>query len=155
MISTLPAKLGRFGAIVTAGMSLAVAAVAPHTALAQGQAQTVATNSVSYDDAMGCGVTNAFLAGLMEADDPDFAANLVDTATIWLEMALKRHTGTGAEYDARVDGVSAALTDKVSTFSDEEALANYLVNEIERCETIRDANAAEFGRVAEEMLGEG
>jgi hypothetical protein len=138
MISTFLAKFGRLGfgrlgAIITAGISLGVTAIAPNAALGQGQGPAVSNDAVSYDDAMACGALFALLAGSLEGEAE--GEQLLDTAVQWLAVAARRAQAVGAvanETDLylRVGDLMALVED----LEDDAKREKFLLDRIDQCE---------------------
>ncbi len=132
MISTLPAKLGRLGAIITAGMSLAVMGLAPHVALGQDQVPAAA-EAVSFEEAMACSALFAILSASAEYETEE--AQLLDLSAQWLAAASKRAEAVGAianETELRlwVDELLGLMGDQ----EDDAQRESFLLFSIDQCE---------------------
>ncbi len=111
--------------------------------------------TLDYDVAMDCGIANAYLAGIIEEEDPDFSGELVGSATVWLAMAYNRFAGDDADYEARIDSRTDELTDELTAMTGEEEITDFFTTILGSCEIIRAANSAEYDQTEAEMAAEG
>lgn len=110
---------------------------------------------LDYDVAMDCGIANAYLAGIIEEDDPDFSGELVGSATVWLAMAYNRFVGEDADYEARIDSRTNELTDELTAMTGEEEVTAFFTTILGSCEIIRAANSAEYDQTEADLAAEG
>lgn len=111
--------------------------------------------TINYEVAMDCGVANAYLAGIVEQEDPDFSGELVGTAGVWLAMAYNRFAGEDSDYEARIESRTEELTAELTAMSGEEEITEFFTTLIGGCEIIRAANSAEYDQTEAEMAAEG
>jgi hypothetical protein len=111
--------------------------------------------TIDFEVAMDCGVASAFLGGVVEADDPGFSSELIQSAEVWMLMAYDRFSGSEAEYDARIDARTDELTAEITAMADEDEITDFFTTVLGSCEIIRAANSAEYDQAAATMAAEG
>lgn len=100
--------------------------------------------SLSYDVPMDCGIANAYLSGLVEDEDPFFAEELLNTATVWLLMSKNRFVDQGADFDSRVDARTEELTRELAAMTGEEEIIDFFDVMLSSCKTIQSAYSDEY-----------
>lgn len=111
--------------------------------------------TLDYDVAMDCGIANAYLAGIVEEEDPEFSGELVGSATVWLAMAYNRFAGEESDYEARINSRTEDLTEELTAMSGEEEISEFFAVMLGSCEILRAANSDEYDQTEAEMAAEG
>ena len=128
------------------------AAILALSAPALAQAETPTTG---YQASMDCGIASAFLAGVIEQDDPEASNELLNSATVWLAMAYKRFAGSDGDYEAQIDARSDELSAAVGAMSGNEEIVDFFLPILDSCGTLRTVYSAEYDQVSAELAAAG
>jgi hypothetical protein len=108
---------------------------------------------LDVDTAMECGVYNSFLGGVIEAEDPQSAAELEVIGATWMAMGLIRLGGDEDVFDSILETKTDRVALEVEQAATVEAAKEDLLVSVVACEIIREDYADEFFATMESLAG--
>ncbi|MFZ1743116.1 MAG: hypothetical protein WAT93_09695 [Pontixanthobacter sp.] len=121
-------------------VSLATAAGLVAAAPAVSQSPVPALDA---DVALDCGVANAFFGGLLEEDDPQQSAELLDIGSAWLYLAYERMADE-TTFDAQVDQRSNDLLAEIEATASDDEVEAIFADISGSCLVLQSVHSAEF-----------